>query len=118
MVDNLIYANQTANESGFVSFNYTSFISSGSSHTFKWLSNTSSSAIEGDLNDDGVVDEKDVDIVRQHMWTLTSSPYPNYDVNQDGIVDILDMQFVMGKIPDNLIDQVAAFLKSLVENIF
>jgi len=118
MVDNVIYANQTANESGFVSFNYTSLISSGSSHTFKWLSNTSSSGVDGDLNDDGIVDEKDVDIVNQHMWNVTSSPYPNYDVNQDGIVDILDMQFVMGKIPDNLIDQVAAFLKSLVSNIF
>jgi hypothetical protein len=69
--------------------------------------------VSGDLNGDRVVDENDVDIVRQHMGNKTYPPYPNYDSNQDGIVDMYDMRFVTGKIPLSLVDQVLAFLNSL-----
>jgi hypothetical protein len=70
--------------------------------------------VSGDLNGDWNVDEKDVEIVNQHMGNVTSYPYPNYDVNQDGIVDVLDMQFVTDKIPLSLVDQVYNFLRSLI----
>jgi hypothetical protein len=69
--------------------------------------------VRGDLNGDRVVDENDVDIVRQHMGNKTYPPYPNYDSNQDGIVDMYDMRFVTGKIPLSLVDLVLAFLNSL-----
>ncbi|MDO8724532.1 MAG: hypothetical protein Q7J35_00510 [Candidatus Methanoperedens sp.] len=38
-VDDVIYTNKTANASGFLSFNYTNFMASGSMHTFKWVLN-------------------------------------------------------------------------------
>jgi hypothetical protein len=69
--------------------------------------------VSGDLNGDRVVDENDVDIVRQHMGNKTTPPYPNYDFNQDGIVDVLDMEYITGKIPLSIIDRVLAFLNSL-----
>jgi hypothetical protein len=69
--------------------------------------------VSGDLNGDRVVDENDVDIVRQHMGNKTTPPYPNYDFNQDGIVDVLDMEYVTGKLPLSIIDRVLAFLNSL-----
>jgi hypothetical protein len=56
------------------------------------------SGIMGDLNGDGVVDEKDVVIVDQHMGNVTLPPYPNYDVNQNGIVDTLDIELVLNQI--------------------
>lgn len=48
------------------------------------------------------------------MGNATFPPFPNYDFNQDGIVDIYDMQFVTGKIPPSLIEQVVNYLKSLI----
>jgi hypothetical protein len=51
-----------------------------------------------DLNGDGVVDEKDLDMIIQLMGNVTLPPYPNYDVNQDGIVDILDIELVLNQI--------------------
>jgi len=116
-VDGVFFANSTADASGFISLNHTKSITSGSSHTFEWTAFTPitpGDEVSGDLNGDGVVDEKDVVIVNQHMGNLTWPPFPNYDVNQDGIVDIYDMQFVTGKIPPSLIEQVVNFLKSLV----
>ena len=59
--------------------------------------------VSGDLNGDGVVDEKDVVIVNQHMGNLTWPPFPNYDINQDGIVDIYDMTFITGKMRQKIV---------------
>lgn len=113
----MFFANRTADASGFITFNYTKVITSGSSHTFEWVAFTPiipGHEVSGDLNGDGVVDEKDVVIVNQHMGNLTRPPFPNYDVNQDGILDIYDMQFVTDKIPLSLAEQVYNYLKSLV----
>jgi hypothetical protein len=66
-----------------------------------------------DLNNDGVVDEKDMDIVLLHWRNETSPQYPNYEINKDGIVDVLDMEYVTRKIPLSLVDRVLAFLNSL-----
>jgi hypothetical protein len=115
-VDGVFYANSTADASGSISFNYTGFSGSGSTHTFEWVAFTPiipGPEVSGDLNGDGVVDEKDVVIVNQHMGNLTWPPFPNYDINQDGIVDIYDMTFVTGKVPPSLIEPVYNFLKSL-----
>ena len=65
-VDGVFFANRTANASGFITFNYSKVIKSGSSHTFEWTAftpNTPGDEVSGDLNGDGVVDEKDVVIV-------------------------------------------------------
>jgi len=100
-VDGVFFANKTADASGFITFNYTKVIKSGSSHTFEWVAFTPitpGDEVSGDLNGDGVIDEKDVVIVNQHMGNLTWPQFPNYDVNTNGIVDIYDVTRVSVKV--------------------
>ncbi|MCG2735974.1 MAG: hypothetical protein L6282_06220 [Candidatus Methanoperedenaceae archaeon] len=85
-VDGVIYANRTADASGFVSFNYTKFIASGSSHVFKWVVNTSNY----DVNNDGVVDIYDLILVGNNPDQSIPLPYPDYDVDGNGKVDLND----------------------------
>ena len=47
-----------------------------------------------DLNNDGIVDTKDLSIVSSHYDKITTFPYPNYDINTDGKVDIFDLILV------------------------
>lgn len=47
-----------------------------------------------DLNSDGIVNKSDIDIIINHLWDVTSPPYPNYDVNADGIVNVKDARLV------------------------
>ena len=51
-----------------------------------------------DLNNDGVVDIKDLEIIYFHFYENTTYPYPKYDINTDGKVDISDMILVSNKI--------------------
>ena len=89
-VDDVIYTNKTANASGFLSFNYTNFMASGSMHTFKWALN-----VPGyDINQDGIVNILDLNYIGQHYGEVTSAPYPAYDVDQNGVVDSDDMLIV------------------------
>lgn len=51
----------------------------------------------GDLNQDGVIDAKDVDILTQYIQDKNLHPLTSYqeklaDVNQDGVIDTLDLQ--------------------------
>jgi hypothetical protein len=72
------------------------------------------SRVPGDINDNGIIDNTDVQIVRDHMgckkndlcWgdvigKTLSGDNPIYtsdlDLNQDGIVDEQDAQVVLGK---------------------
>ncbi|MGB9940436.1 DUF7594 domain-containing protein [Methanosarcina sp.] len=47
-----------------------------------------------DVNQDGVVDIRDVTMVSRKFGTITKEPYPKWDVNQDGIVDTADLDIV------------------------
>jgi hypothetical protein len=51
-----------------------------------------------DLNNDGVVNVNDLEIVSLHFAENTVAPYPNYDVNAEGKVDILDITLVSNNI--------------------
>lgn len=44
-----------------------------------------------DVDENGVVDIRDLVIIGQHFNDDVSAPYPRYDVNMDGIVDVLDL---------------------------
>ena len=58
MVDGELYANKTANSTGFVSFNYTG---AWSARTFEWR------GFDPDVNKDGSVNVLDLNIVAQDM---------------------------------------------------
>ena len=47
-----------------------------------------------DVNQDGKVDYKDMNIVSKHYGEKTASPYPVWDINQDGKVDYKDMSVI------------------------
>ena len=90
-MDDVIYTNKTANASGFLSFNYTNFMASGSMHTFKLALN-----VPGyDIDQNGFVNILDLNYIGQHINEVTVSPYPAYDVDQNGIVDSEDMLIVL-----------------------
>jgi len=44
-----------------------------------------------DVDDNGIVDIRDLVIIGQHFSDIVSAPYPRYDVNMDGVVDVLDI---------------------------
>jgi len=47
------------------------------------------------VNEDCVVDVRDLTIVGQHFGEeFISPPYPRYDVNADGVVDVSDTTIV------------------------
>ena len=49
--------------------------------------------IEGDFNDDGIVDEKDL----AEMITKWGSNHPNFDLNGDGIIGVEDARMLLDK---------------------
>jgi hypothetical protein len=67
-----------------------------------------------DLNNDGVVDEKDMDIVLLHWRNETSPQYPNYDIKKDEIVDTLDLELVSNQIQPGIIEKVYNYFKSWI----
>ena len=55
-------------------------------------------ADRGDVNFDGVVDIKDVVLIKQHILgirELDSEEFERADTNMDGVVDIIDLVFVI-----------------------
>jgi len=44
-----------------------------------------------DINEDGVVDYKDLGILGAHYGETTTTPYPRWDINEDGVVDYKDL---------------------------
>jgi hypothetical protein len=44
-----------------------------------------------DINQDGMVDFRDLAILAAHYGETTSPPYPRWDINQDGTVDYRDL---------------------------
>ena len=51
-----------------------------------------------DLNNDGVVDINDLEVIYLYIYETTTSPGPNYDINKDEKVDLYDMILVSNKI--------------------
>lgn len=87
VVDGGIYNNRTANDTGFISFNYTG---AWSSHRFEWITGSS----DYDLNKDGAVNVLDLNLIGQNMGKKTFAPYPDYDVDGNGNVDMMDIALV------------------------
>ena len=79
------YLNATANEAGFQS-----------SEDYMEASNAIL-VVEAklyprwDINEDGVVDYKDLGILIAHYGEETNPPYPRWDINEDGVVDYKDL---------------------------
>jgi hypothetical protein len=48
-----------------------------------------------DINEDGLVDYRDLAILGAHYGSATQSPYPRYDINQDGRVDLYDRDLLV-----------------------
>ncbi|MFZ2498032.1 Ig-like domain-containing protein [Methanosarcina sp.] len=44
-----------------------------------------------DVNEDGVVDFLDINIIAQNYGTIPKAPYPDWDVNQDGVINLGDL---------------------------
>jgi hypothetical protein len=44
-----------------------------------------------DVDENGIVDIRDMVIIGQNFNKIVSAPYPRYDVNMDGVVDIADI---------------------------
>ena len=44
-----------------------------------------------DINQDGVIDHKDLAMLGAHYGEPTSEPYPNWDTNRDGATDYKDL---------------------------
>jgi hypothetical protein len=63
--------------------------------------------LSGDLNGDGVVDCKDIAIVKASFGKRTGDPGfdPRADVNNDGIVDVRDLSIVSQQLPAGTICQ-------------
>jgi len=49
----------------------------------------------GDVNEDGVVDIQDIDLICQNSGPVSTTSLPRWDVNQDGIVDLQDVSIVV-----------------------
>ncbi|WP_292462608.1 disaggregatase related repeat-containing protein [Methanolobus sp.] len=48
-----------------------------------------------DVNEDGVVDIQDIDLICQNSGPVSTTSLPRWDVNQDGIVDLQDVSIVV-----------------------
>jgi hypothetical protein len=48
-----------------------------------------------DVNEDGVVDIQDINLICQNSGPVYTTPLPRWDVNQDGIVDLQDVSIVV-----------------------
>ncbi|TGC08293.1 disaggregatase related repeat-containing protein [Methanolobus halotolerans] len=48
-----------------------------------------------DVNEDGVVDIQDINLICQNSGPVYTTPLPRWDVNQDGTVDIQDVSIVV-----------------------
>jgi hypothetical protein len=44
-----------------------------------------------DVNQNGCVNQADLDVLVQHFGEVTAAPYPRYDVIGYGIVDVYDV---------------------------
>jgi hypothetical protein len=51
--------------------------------------------LEGDLNNDGVVNSTDRSILLQYRNTIASDPGDRRDLNSDGKIDLLDVRYIM-----------------------
>lgn len=61
------------------------------------VNKTSKCIYKGDMNENGVWDDNDVDIIQKYIsgkYTLNSDELKNADINYDGIVDIMDASTV------------------------
>ncbi len=48
----------------------------------------------GDVNNDNVVDEKDIDLLIEHIDSVAANDLGNYDLNRDGEINIADVAMV------------------------
>jgi len=53
-----------------------------------------------DVNQDGYVNEADLEIIRSNFGQITYAPYPLYDVTEYGVVDIYDITAVSTNISE------------------
>jgi len=84
MVDGELYANKTANSTGFVSFNYTG---AWSARTFEWR------GFDPDVNKDGSVNVLDLNMIGQ-SFNQSAAACSNCDVDGNGAINVLDLNIV------------------------
>ena len=54
-----------------------------------------------DVNQDGYVNNTDLQVISLHFGEVTAAPYPRYDVNTDNLVDTYDIIEVSTSIPQS-----------------
>ncbi len=98
------YVNGTYNNTGFFlkakdeNDNYIAFYSSewsNASQRPKLMINSNASYAFEDVNQDGRINQTDLDLIKNSL--ITNTPCQRCDVNSDGIVDIYDVTRVLGE---------------------
>jgi len=63
-----------------------------------WNVSVITSSSPYDVNQDGYVNQTDLDVIALHFGEVTVAPYPRYYVNTDGVVDVYDVIAVSSNI--------------------
>lgn len=64
------------------------------------------SKVEGDLNNDGIVDCKDYAPIKAAVFGIVNCD-SNTDVNHDGLCNVMDMQLQLSRIPGGMVNGVS-----------